>query len=221
MFHRGERLFSLSENEWQPQAFLSGQGTSYTDLSYQGVIDMVVVNFRPAGAKAFFKMPLIELNDQSVNVDALSDPQLVELEKRLYDALDPNACVSIIENFLYKRIDQLETYNLKRINAVVQSIYRGEQNIDLLASAACLGYKQFKRIFADYIGAKPKDYLRVVRFQKALYTLQIQPDICLTHLAYDCSYYDQSHFIKEFRRFSGYTPTEYRSVCDPYSDLFS
>jgi AraC-like DNA-binding protein len=221
MFHRGERLFSLSENQWQPRSFLSGQDTSYTDLSYSGSVDMISVEFRPAGAKAFFKIPLIELNRQTAAIDALGDPQLVELEKRLSDVVDPKTCVFLIENFLYKRLYQLEAYNLKRINAVLLSIYQGQHDIDRLAETACLGYKQFKRIFADYMGANPKEYLRIVRFQKALHTLQLQPAISLTHLAYDCGYYDQAHCIKEFRQFSGYTPSEYLSICAPYSDFFS
>jgi len=221
MFHRGERLFSSSQNCWQPRAFLSGQDCSYTDLSFCGAIDMISVDFRSAGAKAFFPMPMIELNGQNVAVDSLSDPQLAELEKRLTDASDPKTCVSLIESFLYRRLCLSDTHNLKRMNAVMQSIYHGQQNIDMLAQIACLGYKQFKRIFTDYVGANPKEYLRVVRFQKALHTLQIQPDISLTHLSYECGYYDQAHFIKEFRQFSGYTPTGYLAVCAPHSDFFS
>ena len=221
MFHRGERIFSSSENQWQPRAFLSGQGVSYSDLTYRGCINMIAVEFRPQGAKAFFKLPMIELYEQTIAFDTLDDLQLVELEKRLSDTSDPKMCIFHIERFLEKRLYQLDAYNLKRINAVIKSIYLGEQNIDMLAQTACLGYKQFKRIFADYIGANPKDYLRVVRFQKALHTMNIQSDISLTKLAYECGFYDQSHFIKEFKQFSGYTPTEYSAVCEPYSDFFS
>jgi AraC-like DNA-binding protein len=221
MFHRGKRIFSSSEEQWQPRTFLAGQHATYTDLSYSGCIDIIAVEFCSAGAKAFFKTPMIELNKQIVAIDALSDPQLTELEKRLFETADQKTCISLIERFLYKRLYRFETHNLKRIDAVVQSIYHGQQNIDQLAQTACLGYKQFKRVFADYVGANPKDYLRVVRFQKALYTLQIQPDITLTQLAYECGYYDQAHFVKEFKQFSGYTPTEYMAVCEPYSDFFS
>ncbi len=220
IFHRGERIFSSSENQLQPRAFLSGQSTTYSNLSYYGTVDMISVEFHPAGAKAFFNIPMIELNGQTVSVDALSDPQLTELEKRLSESPDPKSCIFLIEKFLYKRIYRLEAHNLKRIGAVMQSIYRGEQSIDRLAETACLGYKQFKRVFAGYVGANPKDFLRVVRFQKALHILQIQPEITLTQLAYECGYYDQAHFIKEFKLFSGYTPTEYMAVCNPYSDLF-
>ena len=221
MFHRGERIFSTTDDQWQPRAFLSGQDAVYTDLSYCGNIDMISVEFRPAGAKAFFKFPMIELYEHTVAIDLLNDPQLVELEKRLSCETDPKMCVFLIERFLEKRLYLSDTYNQKRINAVVQAIYGGQQNIDKLAQTACLGYKQFKRIFADYIGANPKDYLRVVRFQKALHTMHLQPDISLVQLAFDCGYYDQAHFNKEFKQFCGYTPTEYKTVCKPYSDFFS
>ncbi len=221
MFHRGERLFSSSDNQWQPRAFISGQGTGYTDLLYSGNIDLICIVFQPVGAKAFFNIPLIELSEQNVAVDDLNDQQLTELRKRLFDVVDIKTCVFLIEQFLFKRLCSLAAHNLKRINAALQAIYGGQHNMDVLAQTACLSYKQFKRVFAEYVGANPKDYLRVVRFQKALYILQTQPETSFTHLAYECGYYDQPHLIKEFKAFSGYTPTEYLAICAPYSDYFS
>jgi len=54
-----------------------------------------------------------------------------------------------------------------------------------------------------------------------LYTLQCQPGISFAQLACECGFFDQSHMIKEFKLFSGYTPAEYLAVCAPYSDYFS
>lgn len=221
MFHRGTRLFSSSDDAFQPRAFLSGQGTDYTDLIYSGSVDMISIVFQPAGARAFFNVPMIELNGQNIAVDELSDIQLSDLQKQLTDTYNPFLCVSFIEQFLLKRLYRQTDYNQKRINTIIHSIHNGQQDIDILAQTACLGYKQFKRIFSDYIGANPKDYLRVIRFQKALYILQTQPDISLTQLSFECGYYDQPHLIKDFKTFSGYTPTEYMSLCAPYSDYFS
>ncbi len=221
IFHRGARTFSSSENRQQPQAFVGGLGNAYADLSYFGRVNMISVEFKPAGAKAFFNIPMIELKGQSVSINDLSDLQLTELEDRLADTTDPRSCVFLIEQFLHKRFYRQAAYNLKRINAVMQSIYNGQQRIDLLAQTACLGYKQFKRVFAEYVGANPKDYLRVVRFQRALYVLQTRKVTNLTQLTYECGFYDQAHLIKEFKQFSGYTPTEYLAVCAPCSDFFS
>jgi len=229
MFHRGERIFSVSKNQFQSRAFFSGLKTTFSDLSYQGKIDMISVEFRPAGIKAFLKIPMMELQEQSIGIDVLSDAELSNLEQQLLETTDFKTCVFLIEQFLYKRIHQPETYNgealnevnLKRMNAVIHAIYNGQQNIETLAQTACLGYKQFKRIFTDYVGANPKDFLRVVRFQKTLHLLQTQSNINLAQLACDCGYFDQAHFIKDFKQFSGYTPTEYTSIFAPHSDFFA
>ena len=111
---------------------------------------------------------------------------------------------------------------MKRIGATIQKINLHPQpTIHNLAQTACLSDKQFNRVFHEYVGTTPKEFIRIVRLQRALYTLQTQPDINFAQLAYECGYYDQSHLIKEFKAFSGYTPGEYLALCAPYSDYFS
>ncbi len=95
-------------------------------------------------------------------------------------------------------------------------------SVSELASAACLGKKQFERLFNEMVGANPKEYARVVRFQKSLKLLQhCSEDTNQAQLAYQCGYADQSHFIREFKQFSGYTSLSLLNVCEPYSDLFN
>ena len=80
-----------------------------------------------------------------------------------------------------------------------------------LASVACLGKKQFERLFNELVGANPKEYARIVRFQKSLKLLQhCSEDTNQAQLAYQCGYADQSH-----------TPLSLLNVCKPYSDLFN
>jgi len=113
-------------------------------------------------------------------------------------------------------------YNLKRISVVLHQINeQAKTNISELSETACLSSKQFNRIFLDYVGATPKEFLRIVRMQRALFKVQQNPSISFAQLAYECGFSDQSHMIKEFKLFSGYTPTEYLSLCAPYSDYFS
>lgn len=77
------------------------------------------------------------------------------------------------------------------------------------------------RLFNDYVGAGPKEFMRIVRFHKALYTLQTHLAMPFTVLAHECGYHDRAHLIRDFRQFSGYTPGEYVAVCAPFSDYFS
>lgn len=131
---------------------------------------MISVTFHLHGAKAFFAMLANELLESTIPIDAISDPGLIELQNYLIDTPDIWSCVRQIESFLIKRLHIEKAYNYQRMNAVIQSINAGQTNIENLAQTSCLSYKQFKRIFSEYIGANPKDFLRIVRFQKALYT---------------------------------------------------
>lgn len=220
-FHRANPLFSVEKNETYPQVYICGQSTTYSNLLLTGTTDMVCIDFLPYGAKLFFDMPIFKLKEQTISLDLLEEPEWVELGKRLVDMSSNEYCVKLIEQFLMKRFLYAKEYNLRRMFATINAINSGQTEIEQLAKISCLSYKQFMRVFSEYVGTNPKDFLRIVRFQKALYILQTQPKISLTQLSYECDYYDQAHCIKEFKQFSGYTPSEYITVCTPYSDYFS
>lgn len=220
-FQKQHPLYCVERNELYSQAYITGQSTTYSNLLLTGTADMVCIDFLPYGAKLFFDLPVNQLKDVTVSLDLLEEPGWDELGKRLNDISNPEESVRLIEQFLLKRFSYAKEYNLKRMVAAVKNINRGQSDIGRLADESCLGYKQFKRVFAEYIGVNPKDFLRIVRFQKALFTLQTLPEINLTQLAYSCNFYDQSHLIKEFKSFSGYTPGEFIAICPPVSDYFS
>ena len=71
------------------------------------------------------------------------------------------------------------------------------------------------------VGMSPKEYYRVVRFQRALYLLQNHPGMEFVDLAYSCGFYDPSHLVKDFKEFTGCSPTQYLSSRSPYSTFFS
>ena len=221
IFHRGTRLLSVQDNELHPRAFLNGQDSTFADLKYTGQVDMISVVFRPIGIRAFFDLPVNKIGDRRVTAADLSDKELAELENRLTDTGDDRLCILLVERFLLKRLHSMAGHNLERIQTAVRMIDSGQTGISRLAGKACLSTKHFQRLFSEYIGSNPKQFSRIVRFQKALYTLETRPAITLTALAYECGYYDQAHLIKEFKALSGYTPGEYVSVCPPHSDYFS
>lgn len=158
----------------------------------------------------------------NVNTEETDDPQLVNLGRRVADMPDQAACIRLIEEFLLSRLYAFPEYNLKRVSTALEAVtLHSHIHTTQLADVACLSNKQFGRVFAEYVGATPKEFLRIVRIQRALYTLQCQPGISFAQLACECGFFDQSHMIKEFKLFSGYTPAEYLAVCAPYSDYFS
>lgn len=220
IFHRGEQMYFASNNTLQERAFLSGQSIGYYDFIRTGETDMICITFRPHGARMFFQFPMNKLFNRSITIDALGLPELKELNDKLLYNHNIEACITHIESFLLKHLSLSKEYNFKRMATVVQSINQGETNIDLLAKKCCLGHKQFRRVFSEYIGSNPSDFIRIIRFQRALYFMQTSPRITLANLAFACGYYDQPHFVREFKHFSGYSPSEYLSTCSPYSDYF-
>lgn len=222
VFHRGERMNSLSDDRLQPQSFICGQSSCYTDLASTGRISMIVVVFHPFGSKAFFHIPMNLFRGKDVSLADLSDKSLYKLEDRIYNEADDNRAIALIESELILRLRTCDSYNLRRIKEVIKAInLKHQPSVTSLSETACLSYKQFNRIFTEYVGTSPKEFTRIIRFQRALHILQNTPEISITELAFDCGYYDQPHLIKEFKAFSGYTPPEFMAHCRPYSDYFS
>lgn len=221
IFHRGNRLLSIPDNEFHPRAFLSGQEKRFNDLEYTGQVDMISVVFHPAGVRAFFDLPMGNIKNLRVTAGDLEDRELAGLEHSLTSTEDDRFCIVLIEQFLLNRLSRLAGYDLKRIEPAIRLINSGQSEVALLADTACLSTKQFQRIFSEHVGTNPKEFSRTVRFQKALHLLETRPQLPFTALAYECNYFDQSHLIKEFKALSGYTPGEYRAICAPYSDYFN
>jgi len=221
IFHRGNRLLSVNENRFHPRAFLGGQESTFADLQYKGQIDMITVVFRPAGVRAFFSLPLNKAAGLRLSSEEMEDKQLLQLENALIGTEEEDLSILLIEKFLMTRLTHLATHNLNRINTTLRLIESGETDISRLADAACLSTKQYSRIFLEHTGVNPKEFSRTIRFQRALHLLEKHPHISFTALAFECGYYDQSHMIKEFKSYSGYTPGEYLAVCAPHSDYFN
>ena len=212
----------LQESRLQPQSFISGQSFGFSDVVSTGIIEMITVVFQPYAAKVFLQIPLHLFNGQNVSTDEVEDRELSDLSCRITDTLDNDQCIRLIEQFFFRRLASGSEYNLKRLSTVLDEINLHPQvNTLQLSDVACLSTKQFGRVFTDYIGTTPKNFLRIVRMQRALYVLQQNPGSPFAQVAYECGFSDQSHMIKEFKLFSGYTPAEYLSVCAPVSDYFS
>ncbi len=222
VFHRGDRMYSETEGELQPHCFIGGQSAGFTDLRATGKVNMLVVVFHPHGTRAFFRMPANEFQGRNVAIEDLNDLLLQDLRNRIWDTKDNAEAVRLIEQFLISRLRDIDAYNNRRIATVMAAIDRNHQSsIAALSDIACLSHKQFSRIFAEYVGTTPKEFTRIVRYQRALYLLQDNPLLDQTELAIECGFYDQPHLIKEFKTFSGYTPNEYMAICQPYSDYFT
>lgn len=226
IFHRKTPLYIPELGTYQARLTVSGQVNYPSHLSSEGDTEMIVVVFKPYGMKAFLNLPISVLHNLEVSGYDLENKKLEKLAAQIFDSEHAESCIRLIETWLLSQLVNAHTpqaeHNMKRIAAAMKQMFAvPETSVTALASASCLSKKQFERSFSELVGTNPKEYARIMRFQKALRLLQDTPNINQAQLAYQCGYADQSHLIREFKRFSGHTPLSLLNVCNPYSDLFT
>lgn len=226
MFFYRKPYLKVSDSKDNGSKFIKGvirgQQSTFIDLKATGDIGIFSVLFRPHGAMMFFSLPLNELKDQAAALYDIAGKDSSIIEEQIENSKTTHERVQYIEKFLLKKLLEKEYYDFKRVNAVMQKIIytKGELSVDDMSREACLSGKQLERKFSKYVGMSPKQYLKIVRFQKVLKTKELNPDLSLTSLAYDCGYFDQAHFIKDFKLITGMTPKAYFALGESHSDFF-
>lgn len=227
IFHKKSALYIPELNTKQDRLIISGQVNFSSHISAEDSVEMIVVVFHPYAMSAFLNIPISLFYNQEVAGYGLENKKLNCLATSVLNCEDNDLCISLIEQWLLSQLRTNSTtkreVDINRIAAVVHQMY-STPNIPIseLASIACLSKKQFERIFLATVGMNPKEYARIVRFQKSLKLMQNQTEnISQAQIAYQCGYSDQSHFIREFRELSRYTPLSLKKICKPYSDLFT
>ncbi len=225
MFYLGDLPGSMDPGKIITEhSLLSGQQKEYYDLRITGTLNLFSVIFQPHGLMVFFDLPLQEIFNQNVSLRHILKDAVTELETQLYEAGSFPERKHIVESFLSDRLaGSKKKYEFDRIRCCIEIINRsgGEVGIDTLASHACLSRKQFERIFQTHVGSSPGQFLKTVRFQRAVHEKSRNRGMSLTELTYRAGYYDQSHMNAEFQRLAGMTPGQYFASCDPFSDFFN
>ncbi len=167
----------------------------------------------------FIGMPPSAFYNQEISGYDIENWQLNDVAARIFDCKSSGESVGILERWLLTKVRP--TLNMRRIGSSIGDLMRMPSvSVNVLADNACLSRKQFERVFREQVGMNPKEYARVVRFQKAMRMLQCGSRD-YPYIAYHCGYADQSHLIRDFKAMSGHTPKSLPDYCVPYSDLFT
>ena len=203
-------------------AVITGQLNGYHDLLVTGQLSLFSIASYPHGLADFIEMPIIELNNSTVPLNDV----LKQFSSQLVDELDNAETfekrIQIIEQFLLGCLARNRpSYNHERMQHCIKLINqkKGRVDIDELSAEACLSRKQFERVFSNYVGASPKQFLKTIRFQNAI-CQQSFANNSLAQVACECGYYDQSHMNRDFAILAGMSPKNYMKVGEPFSDYF-
>lgn len=205
IFQRDPAVFTGFGGERLPQLFIFGQATHYGNLQAKGRIQLSGINFRPTALKNLFNLNANELRDEHINIHDLIKTSLTE-QLLHADSLEEQAnCLFTCFNRLAGRRQDSGTM----LTYAIEILQRGG-NIPHLLNKLNLSERSLERLFQSYIGISPKLYIRIMRFQRSIALLKERSSASLTDIAYSLDYFDQSHFIHDFKRFSGVSPKIYK-----------
>lgn len=160
----------------------------------------------PYAVKALTGMPACELTNQVLDMKLLMGVGVEAVAEQMSEGVTDGQRVQVFSNFLLKAM-RLDHGPDKGLQSCLLQLLRtnGATGIDYMAGMLSVSGRQFERRFTQELGFSPKLFSRIVRFQS---TLQ-HPGKKLTDIAYESGYFDQSHFIREFREFAGFSPKDY------------
>jgi AraC-like DNA-binding protein len=191
-----------------PLSLISGLRKSNRLIHYTENAANIIVHFKEGAAVAFIKEPLHELAGQSLSLDYLNGYKNVShLEEQLNESTNNKDQILLVEQFLLSRLhdykpDSLITHSLE----IIQQ-QNGVVRIKELTGSLCISQDAFEKRFRKSVGASPKQYAYLVRMRTI-----IEKGIAMQSLAetaYQAGYFDQSHFNKDFKLFTGLTPSEF------------
>jgi AraC-like DNA-binding protein len=192
-----------------PGIIVAGASSEFAVIDTAEQRSTVGVAFKPGGAFPFFLLPAGELQDGDVALDALWGGEAGLLREQLLAAKTPETKFAILERVLLRR----RAKPLERHPAVRFAIHNFQSRPNHAVSAVTqqigLSERRFIQVFADQVGLTPKLFCRVQRFQNVLARLSRMPVIDWTQIALCCGYFDQAHFIHDFKAFSGINPSTY------------
>lgn len=199
-------------NEGRPDLLLVGT------MTRAGLFDLPQglffgVRFRPGMSVHFAAVPGTETVNQRVPLTDVWGAKARQLCERLAESPSVDAAVGLIESQL--RTQLTAHSNNRRSFSPAQRVLqwaeqeRGLVRVDELAHHAGLSARQLRRLCLQLTGITPKQLCRAIRFRHAAVQARLAERGEWSQVALDCGYYDQAHFVNEFRALSGLTPTEF------------
>lgn len=204
------KLFHVNENIENPLSAsgITGLGDAYRLFKNTPDTGTVLVFFKDAGATVFFRESMHILFRESVSLDNfMLRSDLLILQEQLGEAQQDADRISLVEQFLLSRMQQQEPDHL--VLAAIDILYRNKGNIRISDMLPLLHTSQspLEKRFRKVVGASPKKFASLVRLK---YILQdYTPGTSFTSLGYEAGFYDQAHFIKEFKSLTGETPENF------------
>jgi len=191
----------------QPDSLYLGQFTRPFVLNFTKSTKCIGVSLQPWIGKLLFKFPAQEFTDRVMNVGIVDDKW--RLREKLLEAKTESEWLAHLEIFLEMKLKNFEadTVSSKIANSIINS--PTTQEFKNIVSSIGFTRRRIEQRFLETTGLPMGFFVRKVRFQKAVNLLRVECQHPLTAIGYQAGYYDQAHFIREFKEFSGLSPSKF------------
>ena len=189
------------------QSFAMGFCKTATSFPLGKAFDFVGIRFYPSVIPSIFGINAKELTETSYELSQVVPAMASFIQQNFSPYHSFSQISGRLDNFLIKQmVDQKFTFDPRFLEAL-NLIVKNSGNIEIERQLKTgLSPRQLRRLFNFYIGTNPKTFSRVVRFQHLLHSNLSNPTDHLPTSFYDFGYFDQAHFIKDFKAFYGITP---------------
>jgi AraC-like DNA-binding protein len=204
---------TLTEIQTCRHAWVSGVRTQPITIPSGRGSKMLIVAFKKGKAHPFYGLPMSELADKVVDADLIFGKRIHDLREQQLNTNSILQMFNLMEKFLLQQAGGSLDANIpaKCVEFAVSNISSQPNILGFQQLSSQIGYSQkhFIDLFKKQVGVSPKQYLKIMRFQKAISEIEANKSIHWSRVALESGFYDQAHFIGDFKNFSGFTPNEY------------
>jgi len=200
------KVFATCTESWSV-----GLWSTYHIVEWPLNVQFYGIHFKAGGAYPFLQLPLSELHNEVLSLDAIWGCYAAEIRERLYAAPSIQAGFSLLERLLLSRLCEVEPHGLDVVQYAIGEItrYEGALSIRALCDDIGISPSHLVTYFNRMVGVPPKALARFYRFAQVLSSIDLTQPVDWALMAQQAQFYDQSHFNKNFTAFTGYSPTDY------------
>jgi AraC-like DNA-binding protein len=198
-------ITSWGVNASVSMSFIYGAGTTHSIMNYKkGPFTTIQVILKPHALQSIFGIDASTMTDKRIDLNKFSGQ---DLNSQLLEAQTYKKQIALLTKFLVTQKKQAKTKDvlveksLALINKHIASI-----DVKYLVTALNISERQLEKRFTETVGIPPQSYIRVKRFNEAVRLMKTKKFERLTDVAHALNYYDQSHFIRDLKDFTGITP---------------
>ena len=220
-------VVEIGDKQSDELLLLGANQTTLGLTTLSGWFEGMMMDFEPGGMHILTGVDLQQLSGKVLRASESGDEGLAHLDQIFKSTLKAEDIAPQMDAFFLGRIPVKEDLNYARIRKVIAACDEAKGNISAaeMTSVACLGERQFLRVFRNYVGIPPKQFVRLRRFHRTIQAMQIQAaqgkpiDLLATVLEH--GYYDLSHAALEFQQMGCVSPGQFRMLGIPLTKDFS